>query len=109
MANVGADMAFTILCKIATHHNMMCIGLYEDEFPLIRAYCSIFWEILYDKKPAIAQKIKQLLVYDDLWIFQWFMTFFIYSFPLYLVREFLTEFLTFKGLTLPKLAYAIVT
>ena len=64
--------------------------------------------MLEDKNPTIAQKIKQLKVPDDLWIFQWFMTFFIYSFPLYLVREFLIEFLTFKGFYLPKIAYGIV-
>ena len=30
MGNIGSDMAFTMLCKMSTHHNMMCIGLYED-------------------------------------------------------------------------------
>lgn len=48
MSGFQPNEAFAIVCKICTHHNMMCLGLYQDEFPLIRLYCALFWEMLTD-------------------------------------------------------------
>ena len=86
----------------------MCIGLYEEEFPLNRLYCSLLWKIVDEKKPNLSKKLKEGGVIDEIWIFQWFMTFFLYSFPLEIVNKFLTFIFEHKKMAHPKLAAALI-
>jgi hypothetical protein len=38
--------ALNILVQASTHPELMFLGLYEDEFPLVQLNCSLFWKIL---------------------------------------------------------------
>jgi hypothetical protein len=73
--------AIRTFISIVTHKKLMLYGIYEGDFSLIRLYCEVFWSILEEKAPVLAKKIKDLNVPDELWIFQWFLCFYIYSFP----------------------------
>lgn len=108
MEGGGSPYAFTVFTKMATHPDLMVLGLYEDEFPLNRFYCELVWKIVHKKNPRICSKVKSLGIIDELWVFQWFMAFFIISFPLEVVTEFLTYIFSHKKLSLPKLAAAII-
>lgn len=73
--------------KVLINSDLLLIGLYEDEFPLNRLYCALFWEVLDLNHKNLKAKLKSFQIVDELWIFQWFMTFFIYSFPLEIIPE----------------------
>lgn len=64
------------------HDRILAIGLYEDGFPLNKFYCELFWIILEKKIPKVYEKLKKINIMDELWLFQWFITFFFYNFPL---------------------------
>ena len=75
------NQSFTICSKMFTNYDLMLLGMYEDQFPLNRLYCSLVWEYLATKKSKIKALLNSFSIFDDLWLFQWFATFFIYSFP----------------------------
>ena len=68
----------------------MMLGLYEDDFPLARFNCELFWSIFKDQSPAFANKIKDLNIPDELWVFQWFVCLFLYSLPILYMKDILT-------------------
>lgn len=37
--------AFNAFRSILFHPQLMLIGIYEDDFPLVRVYCSVFWSL----------------------------------------------------------------
>ena len=96
------------MTKICIHPDFLLLGLYEDNFPLNRLYCRVFWLIIEKKKPYLASLLKKEGVLDELWIFQWFMTFYVLSFPLYLISSFWTYIITRKGFSFVRLSLGIV-
>lgn len=38
--------AYQSLIRIFTHPRLMLIGIYEDEFPLAKLYCELFWKLI---------------------------------------------------------------
>ncbi len=59
----------------------MLLGLFEDDFPLCRLYCELFWEVLRLTNPDAYKILKDSTLPDEMWIFQWFITLFTYSLP----------------------------
>ena len=43
---------------------MLAIGLYEDQFPLNRLYCEVFWNLMEIKMPKVTEKIRKANVPD---------------------------------------------
>jgi hypothetical protein len=37
--------AFNAFRSILLHPQLMLIGIYEDDFPLVKVYCSVFWSM----------------------------------------------------------------
>ena len=64
------------------HPQLLCLGLYEDGFPLAHFYCELFWKILKKVDTELYDCLKLVGVPDHMWIFQWYLTFFLYSFPI---------------------------
>ena len=69
------------------HDSILAIGLYEDNFPLVTFYCEVFWRLLEKKIPAVYKILKKCSITDDLWLFQWFISLFLYNFPVEFVRK----------------------
>jgi hypothetical protein len=88
MCGFDDDAAFKILVSLMIHDKILAIGLYEDDFLLNRFYCEVFWNLLSIKLPKLADKIKKAKVQDEIWIFQWFISLFLYSFPTEYVKKF---------------------
>ena len=70
-----------------THDRILAIGLYEDNFPLVTFYCEVFWNLLEKKVPAVHKVLKKSYISDDLWLFQWFISLYLYNFPLEFVKK----------------------
>lgn len=87
IAGFSDRKAFQLLVGLVLHDKMLLLGLYEDSFPLNKLYCCLFWKLIEKRLPKTAMKIRNAKVPDEAWIFQWFMTFYLYSFPVEFVKR----------------------
>jgi hypothetical protein len=76
------EECYNLLIRMMAHDRILAIGLYEDGFPLNQFYCEIFWILLEKKMPKVYEILKRINIQDELWIFQWFLTLYLYNFPL---------------------------
>ena len=81
------EESFRLLVKMLTHDRILAIGLYEDNFPLVTFYCEVFWNLLEKKVPQVYNCLKKSYISDDLWLFQWFISLYLYNFPVEFVRK----------------------
>ena len=50
--------------QLSIHEKIMALGLYEDEFPLNKFYCELFWRLLQKKMPKVYEKMKKASIPD---------------------------------------------
>ena len=108
LAGFNDEEAFEILANLALNDKLLLIGLYEDSFPLARVYCSLFWKLLEKRLPRTALKIRNSSVPDETWIFQWFISMFLYSFPVKFIKRFMDYVICKKECSMVTLAIGIV-
>jgi len=78
---------FWMFVSLARDPRFLMMGLFERGFPLLDFYSFIFYELLEAEMPALHEHIKQQQIPDPLWLYKWFLTVFLYSFPpKYVVR-----------------------
>ena len=78
---------FWMFCHLAINKRYLILGLYEDGFPLSSLFSIIFQNMLKRMDKKLYNHIYDSLVIDDsIWIFKWFTTYFIYSFPLAMIK-----------------------
>lgn len=58
--------------------------------------------------PEMVGKIRSLIISDDMWIFQWFLSFFVLSFPKEYIRDMFTFILTEKEFAPVRIAVAVM-
>jgi len=75
---------------------------------MIRLQCELFWVAAKKICPQIYTILKNTNLPDELWIFQWFLTLFIYSFPIGYIPHFLTFIVVKKRFAAVRIAVAIV-
>jgi hypothetical protein len=90
------------------HPRLLFIGLYEDHFPLVKIYCELFWKLVEAAMPETVLKIRSLIISDDMWIFQWFLSFFALSFPKEYIKEMITFILNEKEFAAVRIAVAVM-
>lgn len=90
------------------HPELMLIGLYEDNFPLCRLYCELFWLITLKVCPEAYRILKAANLPDELWIFQWFITLFLYSLPVSYIQDLLNFIVVKRYFAAVRLAVGIV-
>ncbi len=75
--------SFWIFTHIAINKRYMLLGLYEDGFPLSNVYSTIFKNILKRLSFDLYEHLYEKLMLDgSLWVFKWFITYYLYSFPI---------------------------
>jgi len=57
-------------------------SFYEAEFPLLMQYLKVFQDLFREWIPDLWQHFQNESIIDQMWIQKWFMTCFLYSFPL---------------------------
>jgi len=57
-------------------------GFFETEFPLLMQYLSVFKELFEEFINDLYLHFLEEMVPDQMWIHKWFMTCFLYSFPM---------------------------
>jgi hypothetical protein len=75
------------MTKLMAHDRILAIGLYEDNFPLVQLYCEVFWILLEKKMGGVYNVLRKNYITDDLWLFQWFISLFLYNFPIEFAKK----------------------
>ena len=57
-------------------------GFFEEEFPLLMQYLSMFKDLFEEYIPELHSHFENEMLPDQLWIQKWFMSCFLYSFPM---------------------------
>lgn len=70
---------------MAQKENFMMTGFFEDGFPLLELYQGLFWDLLEKKEKDYCSHIREWELPEPAWISKWFLTMYIYSFPLEVV------------------------
>lgn len=78
---------FWMFAHMAMNKHFLLLGLYEDGFPLANIFTLLFKNMLKRTDSQLFNHIYSNLMLDDsMWIFKWFITLFIYSFPLETIK-----------------------
>lgn len=100
---------FWLVAHLAVHPKYLLLGLFEDGFPLSVVYCRLFRWLFRSRLPKLHGRFEQMALADEIWIFKWFMTYYIYSFPFEIVREVWDAVMVLGGIGLVYFAVALVT
>lgn len=75
---------FWLFIHMAINRRYMMLGLYEDGFPLINVYTCIFRCMLKRINPRLYTHLYEdiAMFQESAWVFKWFMTCFLSSFPI---------------------------
>lgn len=102
------DDAFWMFVHTAINRRFLLLGLYEDGFPLNNVFCFVFKNVLRRKNEELyVHLFEELMIDVSMWVFKWFMTCFVYSFPLELGPYALDVIVNLGGLGFVCLAYAL--
>lgn len=63
------------------------LGFFEDGFPLSSIYVRFLNHIFKKNLPDLFNHFEELGVAAEAWVFKWFMTYYLYSFPKIIARE----------------------
>lgn len=75
--------AFWMFMHIALNRKYMLLGLFEDGFPLSSVYIILFRNMLKRFNRKLYNHLYETVVVDEsIWVFKWFITYYLYSFPL---------------------------
>lgn len=82
LVNGGNEIeAFWAFVTIARDPRFLMMGFFEKGFPLIDFYIHLFFEVLKDELPEVHRHLTKQNIPDQLWVFKWFLTIFLYSLP----------------------------
>ena len=101
--------AFWLFVHLAMNRRYLLLGLYEDGFPLANIYTLIFKNMLKRIDKDLYSHIYESLMLDDsVWIFKWFITCYLYSFPIQSIKYVWDIFIEMGSLGLVYFAVALV-
>ena len=86
---------FNFIVNFWKKQRTLYIGLYEENFPLMKFLQFTFHEILRKQKPKVEESLKKMQCPDELWIGKWFLSFFTFS----LDKEFILRIFDFLMIT----------
>jgi len=82
LLNGGNELeAFWVFVTLVRDHKYFMMGFFEKEFPLLEFYLYIFYHTLEEELPLVHKHLKQQQLPDQLWVFKWFLSIFLYSLP----------------------------
>ena len=74
------EETFWMFVHMSLDPDIFLIGLYEEEFPLANLSYDLFMLLMRQHYPQLTDRILQLELPKEIWIFQWFLTLFLNSF-----------------------------
>ncbi len=78
---------FWMFVHIAINRRYLLLGLFQDSFPLTDIYKHVFKNVLKRENSQVYQHLYEEMQIDEaVWVFKWFLTYFIYSFPHQMIK-----------------------
>ena len=108
LSGLGEEECLRTLVGMCVHPELLLLGVYEDEFPLCKLYCEVFWKVLAVVAPKASLRLESAGLPDEVWIFQWFISLFVYCFPLSYLMEMINFMIVKRFLAPVRLAVGIV-
>lgn len=71
---------FWMMVGLLAGRRFLMLGMFEDDFPLVQLYMTLFQQRLRELEPALADHLERSAVPNEAWLFQWMLTWFLYSF-----------------------------
>lgn len=100
--------SFWMFVHIALNRKYLLLGLYEDGFPLCNVFCIVFKNILKRTNQPLYEHLFEVIMVDvSMWVFKWFITCFIYSFPIEMIKYAWEVMIQLGGLGIVTLAVSI--
>ena len=100
---------FWLFAHLAMNRGYLLLGLYEDGFPLANIFTLIFKNMLKRFDERLYHHIYTDLMLDDsVWTFKWFITCYIYSFPIQAIKYVWDVLIELGGLGLVFFAVSLV-
>lgn len=101
--------AFWLFVHLAINKRYMLLGLYDDGFPLTNVFSTVFSNVLRRVDNELHKRIFETLNIDSsVWIFKWFITCYLYSFPVQFIKYVWDVFITVGAFGLVSFAVAVV-
>lgn len=102
--------AFWMFTHIALNRRYMLLGLFEDGFPLSGVYSLLFKNLLRrHHSQAYAHLYEVVMIDESLWVFKWFITYYLYSFPLEMCQYVWDVVISLGGVGLVTFAVSLVS
>lgn len=73
--------AFWGFVTLIRDHRFLMMGFFEKGFPMMDFCLYVFYTVLEEEIPLVYHHLKQQQLPDQLWVFKWFLTMFLYSVP----------------------------
>lgn len=70
---------FWLAVSLLAGRRFLMLGMFEDGFPLVQLYMCIFKQKLEQLEPALADHLEKAAIPLEAWLFQWLLTWFLYS------------------------------
>ena len=76
-----------MVVHMAISPRFLLLGFFEDGFPMSSMYCWFLNCAFRKRLPELFERFDEMGVAGEAWMFKWFMTYYLYSFPLEIARE----------------------
>lgn len=93
---------------MAMSPRFLLLGFFEDGFPMSSIYCRFLNSIFKSNLPNLFDHFDEMEVANEAWMFKWFMTYYLYSFPLEVAREVWTLVMLKGGIGMVYFAFALL-
>ena len=98
-----------MFAHIALNRRYMLLGLFEDGFPLSSVYILIFRNMLKRCNKKLYEHLyEKIFVDESIWVFKWFLTYYLYSFPIEMCQYIWDIVLSLGGIGLVTFAISLV-
>lgn len=109
MSGGNEGEAFWVFVLLSRDSNFLFMGLFEETLPFMHILIYIFECKLKVVLPKLFDHFQLILLDSMLWVWKWFITLFLYSFPIEIVTKLWDYIIVNGGLSLISLGLALAS
>ena len=102
------EETFWMVVHMAMSPRFLLLGFFEDGFPMSYLYCNLLNYVFRENMPELHGHFERLGVAGEAWMFKWFMTYYLYSFPLEIAKEVWTLIMLKGGVGMVYFGFAVL-
>lgn len=102
------EETFWMVVHMAMSPRFLLLGFFEGGFPMSYLYCNLLNYVFRENMPELHGHFERLGVAGEAWMFKWFMTYYLYSFPLEIAKEVWTLIMLKGGVGMVYFGFAVL-